>query len=75
MHFALRAPFLFLAALVPLLVVRITSREFGARYGWQAGCFALLLPLAGTLGLLALPDAIDGAGDAAVRRCGRKTAA
>src|SRR5688572_4645829 len=56
--FALRAPFLFLAALVPLLVVRITSREFGERYGWQAGCFALLLPLAGTLGLLALPDAM-----------------
>jgi 4-amino-4-deoxy-L-arabinose transferase-like glycosyltransferase len=56
--FALRAPFLLLAALVPLLTVRITSREFGERYGWQAGCFALLLPLAGTLGLLALPDAM-----------------
>ncbi|KQY51366.1 hypothetical protein ASD14_10540 [Lysobacter sp. Root494] len=56
--FALRAPFLFIAALVPLLVVRIASREFGERYGWQAGCFALLLPLAGTLGLLALPDAV-----------------
>jgi len=56
--FALRAPFLFLAALVPLLVVRLTTREFGERYGWQAGCFALLLPLAGTLGLLALPDAM-----------------
>src|SRR5688500_8191231 len=55
--FALRAPFLLIAALVPLLVVRITSREFGERAGWQAGCFALLLPLAGTLGLLALPDA------------------
>ncbi|HEY1138812.1 MAG TPA: glycosyltransferase family 39 protein [Lysobacter sp.] len=56
--FALRAPFLVVAALVPLLMVRITSREFGERYGWQAGCFALLLPLAGTLGLLALPDAV-----------------
>lgn len=56
--FALRAPFLVIAALVPLLMVRITSREFGERYGWQAGCFALLLPLAGTLGLLALPDAV-----------------
>jgi 4-amino-4-deoxy-L-arabinose transferase-like glycosyltransferase len=56
--FALRAPFLFIAALVPLLVVRITAREFGERAGWQAGCFALLLPLAGTLGLLALPDAM-----------------
>jgi 4-amino-4-deoxy-L-arabinose transferase-like glycosyltransferase len=56
--FALRAPFLFIAALVPLLMVRMTAREFGERYGWQAGCFALLLPLAGTLGLLALPDAM-----------------
>jgi len=56
--FALRAPFLFVAALVPLVVVRIASREFGEGYGWQAGCFALLLPLAGTLGLLALPDAM-----------------
>lgn len=56
--FALRAPFLVIAALVPLLMVRIASREFGERYGWQAGCFALLLPLAGTLGLLALPDAM-----------------
>lgn len=56
--FALRAPFLAIAALVPLLMVRIASREFGEHHGWQAGCFALLLPLAGTLGLLALPDAM-----------------
>ncbi len=56
--FALRAPFLFIAALVPLLMVQMTTRELGERYGWQAGCFALLLPLAGTLGLLALPDAV-----------------
>jgi len=54
---ALRAPFLLIAATVPLLVVRIAAREFGASKGWVAGCFALLLPLAGTLGLLALPDA------------------
>lgn len=56
--FALRAPFLLIAALVPLLVVRIATREFGDRQGWQAGSFALLLPLAGTLGLLALPDVV-----------------
>lgn len=56
--FALRVPFLFVAALVPLLVVRMTAREFGASQGWHAGCVALLLPLAGTLGLLALPDAM-----------------
>ncbi|MGH8078867.1 MAG: glycosyltransferase family 39 protein, partial [Lysobacter sp.] len=54
---ALRAPFLLIAALVPLLVVRIAAREFGAVRGWLAGCFALLMPLAGSLGLLALPDA------------------
>lgn len=53
----LRLPFLLIAAVVPWLVVRITAREYGEGYGWQAGSFALLLPLAGTLGLLALPDA------------------
>lgn len=55
--FALRAPFLLIAAMVPLLVVRIARREYDALRGWQAGSFALLLPLAGTLGLMALPDA------------------
>lgn len=55
---ALRAPFLLIAALVPLLVVAISGREFGPRAGWQAGSLALLLPLSGTLGLLALPDAV-----------------
>lgn len=54
---ALRLPFLAIAALLPWLVVDITAREFDARSGWLAGCAALLLPLAGTLGLLALPDA------------------
>lgn len=54
---ALRLPFLLVAAIVPLLVVRITAREFGERAGWVAGTFALLLPLSGSLGLLALPDA------------------
>ena len=52
---ALRAPFLIVAALLPVLMVKMASREFGERIGWQAGCLALL-PLAGTLGLLALPD-------------------
>src|SRR5688572_6177137 len=54
---ALRMPFLVMAAVVPWLVVWITRREFGETWGWQAGMFALLLPLAGSLGLLALPDA------------------
>lgn len=53
----LRLPFLLIAALVPWLAMRITAREYDETYGWQAGSFALLLPLAGTLGLLALPDA------------------
>jgi len=54
---ALRLPFVVLGACVPFLVVRITAREFGPRAGWIAGCAALLMPLSGTLGLLALPDA------------------
>lgn len=53
---ALRMPFLLLAALAPWLVVRITAREFGERLGWLAGIATLLLPLSGSLGLMALPD-------------------
>ncbi|MDQ3206090.1 MAG: glycosyltransferase family 39 protein [Pseudomonadota bacterium] len=53
---AVRAPFLLIAALVPLLVVRIGRREFPGAAGWQAGSLALLLPLVGSLGLLAVPD-------------------
>jgi len=55
--FALRLPFLLIGAAVPLLMVHVASREFGAKTGWQAGVLTLLLPLAGTLGLMALPDA------------------
>lgn len=54
---ALRAPFLAIAAALPWLVAVIAARESGPRAGWVAALFALLLPLAGTLGLLALPDA------------------
>ena len=56
---ALRLPFLSIAATLPWLVVRIAAREAGtapAGHAWIAGIAALLLPLAGTLGLLALPD-------------------
>ncbi len=53
---ALRLPFLAIAAAIPWLLVRMTAREFDAKAGWQAGSLVLLLPLAGTLGLLALPD-------------------
>ncbi|MEO5962484.1 MAG: glycosyltransferase family 39 protein, partial [Thermomonas sp.] len=54
---ALRLPFLLIGALIPWLVARMTAREFDARTGWQAGSLSLLLPLAGSMGLLALPDA------------------
>jgi 4-amino-4-deoxy-L-arabinose transferase-like glycosyltransferase len=53
---ALRLPFLLLAACVPWLVVAIARRIAGAEAGWRAGMLALLLPLSGTLGVLALPD-------------------
>lgn len=53
---ALRLPFLLIAAALPWLMVRIAGREFGEQAGWQAGMVVMLLPLAGTLGLLALPD-------------------
>ncbi|HZW17966.1 MAG TPA: glycosyltransferase family 39 protein [Luteimonas sp.] len=53
---ALRTPFLLIAAVLPWLVVRIAAREFDMRHAWLAGIAALLLPLAGSLGLLALPD-------------------
>lgn len=53
---ALRLPFLLLAALVPWLVVGMGTRALGARVGWQAGSLCLLLPLAGSLGVMALPD-------------------
>lgn len=52
----LRWPFLAMAALVPWLTVVLARRELGPATGWQAGSLALLLPLAGTLGLLGLPD-------------------
>ena len=53
---AVRAGFLVLGAAIPWLVVRITRRWFGAEAGWRAGVLAMLLPLSGLLGLLALPD-------------------
>ncbi len=53
---ALRAPFLLLAASLPWLVARIATRWSGEACGWRAGSLAVLMPLSGTLGLLALPD-------------------
>ncbi len=53
---AMRAPFLLLGALVPLVLIRTGNRVFGSPVGWQAGLLALALPLLGTLGIFALPD-------------------
>ncbi len=54
---AMRAPFLLAGAAIPWLVVRIARRWFGEQAGWQAGLLALLMPLSGMMGVLALPDA------------------
>jgi 4-amino-4-deoxy-L-arabinose transferase-like glycosyltransferase len=53
---AMRWPFLVLGAALPWMVVQFARRSFGARAGWQAGLWCLALPLAGSLGVLALPD-------------------
>ena len=63
--FGLRWPFLLIGMALPWLVVRISrdrrsAPQAGDRTGevfaWQAGLLAVLLPLGGSLGLLALPD-------------------
>ncbi|MEP6906690.1 MAG: glycosyltransferase family 39 protein [Pseudoxanthomonas sp.] len=53
---ALRAPFLLLAALMPWLMSHIAARWFGDAAGWRAGSLVVLMPLVGSLGILALPD-------------------
>jgi 4-amino-4-deoxy-L-arabinose transferase-like glycosyltransferase len=55
---ALRSVFLVLGAAVPWLVVRISRRWFGPEAGWQAGLLALLMPLSGMLGVMAVPDVV-----------------
>jgi hypothetical protein len=52
----LRLAFLLLGAAVPWLVVRIARRGFGPQAGWCAGLLAVLMPLSGVLGVLAVPD-------------------
>lgn len=52
----LRWPFLSVAALLPWWIVAIARREAGPAHAWHAGMLAVLLPLLGTLGVLALPD-------------------
>jgi hypothetical protein len=53
---ALRAPFLLIGAAVPWQVWWLARHWYGERAGWQAGVLALLMPLSGLLGILALPD-------------------
>jgi hypothetical protein len=53
---ALRAPFLLIGAAVPWLARGISRRWFGEEAGWWAGLLTLLMPLSGSLGVLALPD-------------------
>jgi hypothetical protein len=54
--FGVRWPFLLLSMGVPLLLAAGAARCFGAPGGWCTGVLALLLPLLGGLGFLALPD-------------------
>jgi 4-amino-4-deoxy-L-arabinose transferase-like glycosyltransferase len=52
----MRWPFLLIGAALPWLVWLLARRLFGVRVGWQAGLCCMALPLAGSLGVLALPD-------------------
>ncbi|MEI7036968.1 glycosyltransferase family 39 protein [Fulvimonas yonginensis] len=52
----MRWPFLLLGSLLPWVVVAFARRAFDARAGWQAGLLCLALPLAGSFGVMAMPD-------------------
>jgi 4-amino-4-deoxy-L-arabinose transferase-like glycosyltransferase len=52
----MRWPFLLLGSALPWVVVAFGRRAFDALVGWQAGLLCLVLPLAGTLGVMAMPD-------------------
>ncbi|WP_225737431.1 glycosyltransferase family 39 protein [Dyella acidiphila] len=52
----MRWPFLLLGSALPWLLVAFGRRAFDARIGWQAGLLCLCLPLAGSLGVIAMPD-------------------
>lgn len=55
-EFGLRSMFLLLGAVLPLQIRAFGTRLFGAAMGERAGLLWLLLPLGGSLGVLALPD-------------------
>ncbi|MFC4526485.1 glycosyltransferase family 39 protein [Dyella halodurans] len=52
----MRWPFLLIGSALPWLVWAFARYVFDERAGWQAGLLCLALPLAGSLGVLALPD-------------------
>ena len=52
----MRWPFLLLGSALPWVVVAFGRRAFDVLTGWQAGLLCLVLPLAGTLGVMAMPD-------------------
>lgn len=52
----MRWPFLLLGSCLPWVLVAFGRRAFDARTGWQAGLLCLCLPLAGSLGVIAMPD-------------------
>ena len=52
----MRWPFLLLGSALPWVIVAFGRRAFDARIGWQAGLLCLGLPLAGTFGVMAMPD-------------------
>ena len=52
----MRWPFLLLGSALPWLVRALAREQFGEKTGWQAGALCLVLPLAGSLGVMAVPD-------------------
>ncbi len=54
--FGMRAAFLVLGALTPVVLMRTSRRMFGDVAAWQTGLLALALPLVGLMGVFALPD-------------------
>jgi hypothetical protein len=52
----MRWPFLLIGSALPWLVRAFADYVFDERAGWQAGLLCLALPLAGSLGVMALPD-------------------
>ncbi|MHC1479205.1 ArnT family glycosyltransferase [Frateuria aurantia] len=53
---AMRLPFLLLGAVLPWLVRDLAARVSAPAQAWQAALWCLALPLASSLGVLALPD-------------------